>query len=192
MRGRFLLSDMDLIEQHVPKSGDIIDIGCGHGIFSNLMALRAPGRNILGLDVDTGKIKHARSTVGSRTNIDFSAGDVFSYRLPPCDAITIIDITYLMPRDQQFRLLELCRVSLRPGGLLVWKTQETRPRWKYTFMYAQETAGSLAGMTLSRQKRFHYLDREDALAAMRSAGFEPEVVEMPTWLPYAEVLYLGR
>lgn len=192
MRGRFLLSDMDLIESHVPGSGEIVDLGCGHGIFSNLMALRGPERRILGIDVDADKIEHARSTVGARTNIEFTVGDVFDYGLPPCDAITIIDITYLIPRERQFRLLEVCRGALREGGILVWKTQETRPRWKYCFMYAQETAGSLAGMTLSRQKRFHYLDRDDALAGMVSAGFEPEVVEMPTRLPYCEVLYLGR
>lgn len=191
LRGRALLCDMDLIERHVPAEGLVVDIGCGYGFFANLMARRSPRRRILGVDIDEEKIRHARASIGPRENIDFRTADVFTFDLPRCDAITILDITYLMPPDQQHRLLEVCRRSLKPGGKLVWKTQETRPRWKYAFMYVQEMGGSLIGMTGSGQKSFYFLSREEATGYMRDAGFGVEIVEMPTWLPYCEVLYLG-
>ena len=34
----------------MPDSGTILDLGCGHGIFANLMGLRGPGRTILALE----------------------------------------------------------------------------------------------------------------------------------------------
>lgn len=191
LRGRFLLSDMDLIERHVPDGGSIVDIGCGHGIFSNLLALRRPGRNILGVDVDSEKIRHARTTLNGRPNIDFIAANTFDFPLPECDAITIVDMTYLLPKDKQLKLLEICKRSLRPGGKLIWKTQERRRHWKYAFMHAQEMAGLFSGMTPSGQKSFFFLSRSEAIESMKRAGFESRVVEMPTRLPYCEVLYVG-
>lgn len=191
LRARALLCDMDLIERQVPAVGSVLDIGCGYGFFSNLMAVRGEGRKVLGIDLDEEKIRHARASVGSRDNVDFAVGDAFTFDFPACDAITILDITYLMPPERQRQLLELCRRKLKPGGRFVWKTQETRPRWKYAFTYAQEMAGSLVGMTSSGQKSFHFLSRPEAVGAMEDAGFEVEVVEMPTRLPYCEVLYLG-
>jgi 2-polyprenyl-3-methyl-5-hydroxy-6-metoxy-1,4-benzoquinol methylase len=191
LRGRALLCDMDLIERHVPREGTIVDIGCGYGFFSNLLASRSSGRDVLGIDLEEEKVNHARATIGNRRNIDFVAADAFTFDYPTCDAITILDITYLLPEEKQRELLRVCRRHLKPGGKLVWKTQETRPRWKYAFMYAQEMAGSLVGMTGSRQKSFHFMSREAAVAAMADAGLSVEVVEMPTRLPYCEVLYLG-
>jgi 2-polyprenyl-3-methyl-5-hydroxy-6-metoxy-1,4-benzoquinol methylase len=191
LRGRHLLCDMDLIEQHVPTTGTIVDIGCGYGFFSNLMAVRSAGRDVLGIDIEPEKIGHARASIGGRPNIDFALADAFDFPYPPCDAITILDITYLMPEEEQRRLLEVCKLNLKPGGKLVWKTQETRPRWKYAFMYAQELAGSLVGMTSSGQKSFHFMSRPEAMRAMEEAGFSVKVVEMPTRLPYCEVLFIG-
>ena len=191
LRGRALLCDMDLIERHVPSAGTIVDIGCGYGFFTNLMAARSSQRNIIGIDLEEKKVCHARASVGTRTNVDFVAADAFTFDYPACDAITILDITYLLPREKQRELLRVCRHQLKPGGRLVWKTQETRPRWKYAFMYAQEMAGSLVGMTSSRQKSFHFMSREEAVAALGAAGFSVEVVAMPTRLPYCEVLYLA-
>lgn len=191
LRGRLLLCDMDLIERHVPRAGTVVDIGCGPGFFSQLLALRSPEREVLGLDIDEGVIRHARETGAGLDNLEFVAADAFEYNYPPCDAITILDITYLLPKELQCRLLDICRQNLKPGGRLVWKTQDTWPRWKYAFMYGQEVATSLMGMTPSRQRSFFYMSRSEALAAMEAAGFNAEVVEMPTRLPYADVLYIG-
>jgi 2-polyprenyl-3-methyl-5-hydroxy-6-metoxy-1,4-benzoquinol methylase len=182
---------MDLIERNVPREGAIVDIGCGYGFFANLMACRSEQRDVLGIDMEDEKINHALDSIGTRKNIDFQKANAFKFEFPPCDAITILDITYLLDRDRQSRLLKVCRRSLKAGGKFIWKTQETRPRWKYTFMYAQEMAGSLVGMTASGQKSFHFLSREEACAMMEEAGFEVAVVEMPTRLPYTDVLYLG-
>ncbi|MHB1325921.1 MAG: hypothetical protein ACYDGS_09615 [Thermoleophilia bacterium] len=40
-----------------------------------------------------------------------------------------------------------CWRKLKPGGLLVWKAQEWRPRWKYAWTYLEELITTSAGIT---------------------------------------------
>lgn len=192
LRGRVLLSDMEFIERQVPTRGRIIDLGCGHGLFANLLALRAPGREVIGIDLDAAKISVADSTTAGRGNIRFRRGDATDRSLPACDAITIVDVLYLLPAPAQREILAGCARLLKPGGLLVWKAQERRPRWKYAWTYLQELVTTSAGFTKGKKGRFHFMDREEALAAIRAAGLAGRAVPMRTRRPYTDILYLGE
>jgi 2-polyprenyl-6-hydroxyphenyl methylase/3-demethylubiquinone-9 3-methyltransferase len=191
LRGRVLLSDLDLVESHVPRGGEVLDLGCGHGLFANLMALRSPGRQVTGIDLSAARIEQARATVGQRPNIRFVCGDMLEAELPICDVVTIVDVMYLLPARQQQEVLDACRKQLKPGGLLVWKAQERKPRWKYAWTYLQELLTTSAGITEGKRARLCFLSREEALSALRQAGFDPRAVDMPSWRPYSDVLYLA-
>ncbi|MHB1390598.1 MAG: class I SAM-dependent methyltransferase [Thermoleophilia bacterium] len=192
LRGRVLLSDLEFIERHVPASGRIVDLGCGHGLFANLMALRGPGREVIGIDLDAGKIAIAEGTTGARANIRFIHGDAMESSLPACEAVTIVDVLYLMPAAAQRELLAGCARLLKPGGLLVWKAQERRPRWKYAWTYFQELVTTSIGLTRGKRGRFHFMDREEALAAITAAGLTGRAIPMHTRRPYTDILYLGQ
>ncbi len=192
LRGRILISDLEFIERQVPVSGTIVDLGCGHGLFANLMALRSPERRVIGIDPSAGKIELARGTIGDRSNIDFIRAGIFDCGISECDAITIVDVLYLLPRQEQKRVLVECRRKLRPGGVLVWKAQERRPCWKFAWTYLQELITASAGLILGRRYgRLAFMSREQALAALREAGFKPRTVEMKTRRPYTDIIYLG-
>lgn len=192
LRGRRLLSRLEFIERHVPHTGHIIDLGCGHGLFSNLLAESSDHRRVTGIDLDVRKIEVARRTVRNRTNIDFIEGDITNVDLPPCDAVTIVDVLYLMSAKQQQAILNACAALLKPGGVLVWKAQEQRPRWKYWFTYCQEYITTNMGITKGGGGSLHFMSREEALAAISASGMVPEVVEMRTPLPYSDILYLCK
>lgn len=192
LKGRILLSDMEFIERHVPATGRIIDLGCGHGLFANLMALRGPGREVIGMDLDAARIAVADSTAAGRANIRFFCGDATQSSLPDCDAITIVDVLYLLPASAQREILAGCARRLRPGGLLVWKAQERRPRWKYAWTYFQELLTTGAGLIRGKRGRFHFMDRGEALAAIAAAGMTGRAVPMPSRRPYTDILYLGE
>ena len=57
------------IEKAVPEDGKILDLGCGHGIFSNFLALKGPGRHVIGTDLLENKINVAISTISKRKNV---------------------------------------------------------------------------------------------------------------------------
>ncbi|MBI5869933.1 MAG: class I SAM-dependent methyltransferase [Actinobacteria bacterium] len=192
LRGRVLLSDLEFIERQVPEAGSIMDLGCGHGLFANLMALRSEGRKVIGMDLAPGKIEVARKTVRHRDNIDFVCADFFETDIPDCDVITVIDVFYLLPAEEQLSILRQCRRKLADDGLLVWKAQERRPRWKFAVTWIQEMLTTSTSVTRGRRGGLTFLSREDAIGAMNAAGFHASVVEMRSWRPYSDILYLGR
>lgn len=191
LRGRVLLSDLEFIERQVPPRGTVLDLGCGHGLFANLLAVRSPERRVIGIDIDPGKIEVARGTIGGRTNIEFVCASLDDAALPSCDVITIVDVLYLLPGEEQRRLLRECNEKLASGGLLVWKAQERRPRWKYAWTYFQELVATSAGLTRGKRGSLTFMSREESLDALSEAGFKPRIVEMKSRRPYSDVLFLG-
>ena len=192
MRIRLMLSDIERVEREVPRRGTILELGCGHGLFSNLMALRGPERRVIGIDLSPGKISHARASLCGRRNIEFLGGDMLELELPACDAIAIVDVTYLLPREEQLRLLKECRRRLKPGGVLVWKAQDRRPRWKFAVTWLQEALATSTGLTQGKRRGLHFPGREEAVAMLDAAGFSARIVEMPTRRPYTDVIYVGN
>lgn len=192
LKGRVLLSDLELVERQVPLAGEIIDLGCGHGLFANLMALGSGERRVTGIDLDAARIALAQAAAGPLPNVSFLCADIRSAALPAADAVTIVDVLYLMPLAQQLEVLRAVREKLRPGGLLVLKAQERRPRWKFAWTYAQELLATSAGLTQGGRRRLYFPARQEALVMLGRAGFDPEIIEMPTRRPYTDILYLGR
>lgn len=191
LRGRVLLSDLEFIESQVPETGTIVDLGCGHGLFANLMAMRSEKRKVIGIDLAPEKIRIASETIGRRSNIDFICADIFETEIPECDAITIVDVLYLLPAPEQLRILKECHGSLRESGLLIWKAQERKPWYKFAFTWTQEMLTTSAGVTRGRRGRLTFLSREAATDALKTAGFKPRVVEMKGYRPYSDILYIG-
>ncbi len=65
----------------------IVEIGCGDGVFTNLLALLYPDVEIIGIDTDAGKIADARATVSYRQNLKFVQANAAVLTDIPCDRI---------------------------------------------------------------------------------------------------------
>ncbi len=190
VRIRAVLSDLIAVEAHAPRRGTILDIGCGHGLLTNLLALGSPDRTVLGIDIDPKKIAAAQRTVRGRANIQFRVADALSPPGGPYQAITVADVLYLLPAPAQRRVLVNAFRLLEPGGVLLWKTQVRRPRWKYLITYGQEWLMTHLGPTTGTTLCF--LDLEESLAALDAAGFHTEVHPLRSWRPYPDVLFIAK
>lgn len=189
VRARLALSDLDALERYVPAIGPVLDIGCGHGLVSNILALTGAQRQVLGIDIDADKIAVASQTIGARQNIQFMVGDATDLPAGDYHAVTITDVMYLIPPETQRSILVSIAGALRPGGVLVWKSQIRQPRWKYAITYGQEWLMTRLGPT--EGAGLFFMDREESLAGIRDAGLRPAVVPMPSFRPYTDVLFLG-
>jgi 2-polyprenyl-3-methyl-5-hydroxy-6-metoxy-1,4-benzoquinol methylase len=189
VRTRLLLSNLYQLESYVPKEGRILDIGCGHGLLSNLLAITSPQRQVLGIDIDAKKIAAAQSTVSNRGNIQFQVGDAVVLPDTSFHAVTIADVMYLIPPEIQRAILTSIACALEPNGVLIWKSHSHRPQWKYTITYAQEWLMTKLGPT--KGAGIFFMDSEESLQAIRNAGLNPTVVPMPSRRPYSDILFLG-
>lgn len=191
VHGRAFLSDLAFIDRYVPRHGFIVDLGCGHGLFANLLAEASPNRRILGIDLDERKIEVARQTIQGREAIRFEVGDIVHEAPPKCDAVTIIDVLYLLPPPDQEAVLRKAADALVENAPLVVKAQERAASPRYALTYAQELVTTALGVTRATARRFHFLSRTEATAMFERAGFLVDVIDMPA-RPYTDVVYLAR
>ena len=191
VHGRAFLSDLAFVDRYVPRHGFVVDLGCGHGLFANLLAEAAPGRRVLGIDVDERKIAVARATVQGRESLRFEVGNIVSYPTPTCDAVTIVDVLYLLPLADQEAVLRNAAAALSENAPLIVKAQERTASARYLFGYTQELIATAMGLTRGATTGLHFPSRRDALAMFERAGFLVDVIEMPR-RPYADVVYLAR
>jgi 2-polyprenyl-3-methyl-5-hydroxy-6-metoxy-1,4-benzoquinol methylase len=191
VHGRAFLSDLAFVDRYVPRHGFIVDLGCGHGLFANLLAEAAATRRVLGIDLDERKIAVARATIQGREEIRFEVGDIVHEAPPKCDAVTIIDVLYLLPPSDQEAVLRKAAGALVENAPLVVKAQERAASPRYALTYAQELVTTALGVTRGGARRFHFLARAEAIAMFERAGFLVDVIDMPG-RPYTDVVYLAR
>lgn len=120
---------MDAVGRHMrypPKN--ILDAGCGRGDFSFWLARRFPDANVLGVDLDTGRIERNRETATALGigNARFEVQDIAraAESGTPWDFICAIDVLEHVPHQQEaFNALGR---GLAMGGLLFIHMPTTR------------------------------------------------------------------
>jgi len=138
------------VESLVPRTGRILEIGCGHGLFCTYLALAAPTRTVRGSDIDEPKIGQAAAVAGELTGVDlqFEVATSGTVAPGPWDAIVIVDMLYLLPAVEQKRLLADAVAQLGPDGVLLVKEMSASPSWKARWNVLQETLSvSILGIT---------------------------------------------
>lgn len=107
----------DFLLNHVPSHcREALEIGCGTGSFSRLLASRSD--RVLALDLSPQMIRIARGRSGRFHNIDFQVADITSYELPAerFDCIATVATLHHLPLAEM--LLKM-KDALRVNGLLL-------------------------------------------------------------------------
>ena len=95
---------------------EILEIGCGTGKFSRLLAGRA--EKVLAIDLSPRMIRLAREHSKLYPNIDFVLGDVMTYQFPDdqFDCIATLTTLHHLPAET---ILRKIRKALKLGGTFV-------------------------------------------------------------------------
>ncbi|BAY32378.1 type 11 methyltransferase [Nostoc carneum NIES-2107] len=105
-----------LLQQLPPNCKNILDIGCGKGVFSRLLAQRA--EEVIAVDFSAKMIEVAQQQSQCYTNIKYQVADILQWQFPVeyFDAIASIATVHHLPLDV---LLPKIKSALKPGGKLL-------------------------------------------------------------------------
>jgi 2-polyprenyl-3-methyl-5-hydroxy-6-metoxy-1,4-benzoquinol methylase len=117
--------------RHVPKTGTILEVGCGYGYLANYLSLEEPQRRVIGNDTDAPRIEAAKRSIDGRTNISFEAADSRLMPLEGLDGVVIADVLHHIPYPEQEEVLADLYRKLRPGGILVMRETDKKFRLRY-------------------------------------------------------------
>lgn len=144
----------DELDRLLPRRGMIVDVGCGYGQMSFLLAQRAAERQLLGVDYDEEKIALATHSFLCNDRTRFVCADVTTFDLPMADAFVINDMLHYVTPQEQERIMARCADRLVPGGVIVVRegdrscrdrhrlTEETE-RWSTRILHFNKTNGEL-------------------------------------------------
>lgn len=105
-----------LLRQLPPHCTDTLEIGCGTGAFSRLLARRSD--HVLALDLSPQMIRIAKVCSGQYSNIDFQIADVTTWEFPTeqFDCVASIATLHHLPIEQ---VLSDMKAALKVNGTLI-------------------------------------------------------------------------
>jgi 2-polyprenyl-3-methyl-5-hydroxy-6-metoxy-1,4-benzoquinol methylase len=194
---RWWTAPFEALEVQVPRSGNILEVGCGHGVFTTFLAVSSADRRVVGIDIDAEKIALAKQSVlglsDSEANLSFehrSSGDVPMID-GGWDAIVFADVLYLLPVDARTALLAECIEALSPGGLLVVKEVDTSPKFKAQIAQFQEFLATKV-LRITDGDEMDFPSAAEIEALMASDGLETQIARLDKGYFHPHCVVVGR
>ncbi len=189
---RWRLCPLPAIAARIPEAGVVVDLGCGHGLFAQLLARQSTRREVYGIDLDSHKIDVASQL--TLPNLHFLAEDIAATSIPPADAITILDVFYLVPYPAQEKILESCAARLARGGAIFLKEMAEAPRWKVALNWLEETL-AVRLLRITDQAgggQFSFRTRAGWQSLLGRLGFAVETIPLDRGYYHPHVLFVAR
>lgn len=188
-RARFLILRQPFLEeldQWLPASGRLLDLGSGFGLFSLYFAITEPGRHITGVEIDARRVAEARRSASALgvSNAVYHIGDVTTWQAPGrFDGIYMLDVLHHLPKELAPVLLARLADLLETGGVLLLKEVANRPRYKMWFTLVLDRL-MVGGDPI------HYWAPGELTTLLKGLGLDVKRHAMNDILPYPHVLYI--
>lgn len=172
----------------VPQGSKVLDIGCGAGLFLNLLTYSGKVKKAVGIDANKNVIKvalAALNTIGEKNNVVFEHRQVES-GLPSLkfDVVSMIDVVHHIKPDHQQFAIKSATSRVSEKGLFLYKDISSSSLWR-------AWANRLHDIILARQW-INYVNENDIVSWMAEEGFKLEHRETINMWWYGHELMLFR
>lgn len=99
------------------KGMDVLDIACGEGYGSAILARNA--RSVVGVDIDDTTVRHARAVYHNINDLKFLQGDAADIPLDDDSVDVVVSFETIEHHDKHREMLSEIRRVLRPDGVLI-------------------------------------------------------------------------
>ena len=166
---RMKVLPLEKIDKIVPKKGTIVEIGCGHGLIANYLALSSPERRMIGVDIDDRRISMARGTVRGRSNIRFDNNMFLSNFYHDLDNVILFGVLLLIPYSEWKGLFGHIHAALKPSGEVL--LHDVFDDGSLTFRLHRAKEGLLKKTGITKGEGFFVKKTAELKAFVKDAGF---------------------
>ncbi|MGA2285291.1 MAG: class I SAM-dependent methyltransferase [Dehalococcoidia bacterium] len=149
----------------LPAGATVLDLGCGPGMLSVLLARKAQTRLVAAFDLDAAMVKRARRRAGNLPVAPLVADAThMPYAGSQFDAVFVVGVLHHIP-DWRAAIPEVAR-ALKPGGRFCFaepsrsylmKVYRLLPHQRDAMFTADEWRSALAASSLQFEGEFHRL-----------------------------------
>ena len=187
-----------VIASTLPTQGQLLDLGCGHGLLALALAIGSSRRQIIGIDHDPERVRIAQSAalrLPTAVKPSLEAGDLkeklVSFASASLAGVAMIDILHYFDRaSQQVLINEAARV-LAPGGILAMREIDSDAGIRAAANRLYEYVATGVGFTRSASARLSFRGAREWTILLESAGFTVRSQPCGAVL-FADTLFLGQ
>ena len=183
MPARWAIVPFELIESYIPKTGLIIDIGCGEGVMATLLAISSPKRKVIGMDIDNSKIKLGQSVAQKIVNLSFKSQDILRKNLPNASAFVLSDFLHHIPSTKHFWILKKLTKSLSKGGVIVVKEIDMKDGIRSKFSHFFD-------FIFYPTEKVNFIRSNDLFDSLTQLGLKVKIVKVKKWFPGSTTLFI--
>lgn len=176
---RGLILPLNLIDALLPKSGKIVELGCGQGIISKFISKRKK-RRIIGIDND---IK--RLPIKNEVNLIFLKKDITKSNIPKANGYVLSDVLHHLKLSDQKKLIKKAHSSLRANGVLLIKEIDTKE-------FTRSKLSRLWDYLLYPKDQINYWNSKDLLDFLLAVGFRTKMLRTSRLFPGSTNLFIAR
>lgn len=144
---RLKILPLEALDKYLPQNTNILEIGCGHGLISNYLALSSRQRLVIGVDMDTKRIEIAQKASIGLENVNYINTKIEEANLSPVDVVIFFGVLCLIPKTSWDVLFSSVKQILRPCGLIILHDIRKSNHWTYRLHVLKEKIFKLLGIT---------------------------------------------
>lgn len=114
---KFWEEPYEVVNKMLPKSGTIIELGCGEGLLTNYLAISEPKRKIVGFELVPERLELAKKKI---KNTFYKVADITKLKFPRADVFILFHVLHHLPsKDEQEKVLLKVKKALNKNGKLI-------------------------------------------------------------------------
>ena len=190
------------------ESSNILDLGCGQGILSALLAESAKAQaenqwpadwppvlpdNIHGIELMPSDVRRAQAALGQHARgegASFEVGNIATTAFSACDTVVILDVLHYLPYDAQIDVLERVYAALQPTGQLLLRIGDKDGG--FGFRWSNWVDHVVTWCRGHRLPRLYCRPLDEWVDLLQTLGFQIEVKPMSQGTMFANVLLRAR
>lgn len=175
------------MEKMIPKKGNIVDLGCGDGIFANFLALKSNKRKIFGVEISRERLARADKNI---PNTKFLVGDVTKLNIPKADTILLVHILHhLLSYPAQEELLYAIKTKLKKDGQLL--IAEVEPSWSFKYLVTWFVDHFLVPWLFEKRfySQIYFRKPKEWVKLFKKVGLTCKVVRASQNKPFTHILF---